>query len=159
MRLEIKIFVSYSHNNDELANRFLNKFKEYTHPSKKYHYQFWQDTKLLAGEKWDQEIKRALKESHLGLLLISSSFLGSKYITEVELQLLKNKPVIPVLLWPIDFERHDLKGLKKHQIFRLDKPGMTRSKSYGECTTRQRELFALSLFQQVEYRLDKIFNT
>jgi len=156
MRTEVKIFVSYSHNNQELANRFLNKFKQYTLPSKKYHYLFWQDTKLLAGEQWDQEIKKALDECQLGLLLISSSFLGSKYITEVELQLLKNKPIIPVLLWPIDFDRHDLRGLNKHQIFRLENPGMIRPKSYGECTTRQREYFALALFQHVEKRLDKL---
>ncbi len=158
MRLDINIFVSYSHNNQELASRFLKKFKIYTRPSIHYHYQFWQDSKLLAGEKWDLEIRKALEECNLGLLLISASFLGSKYITEVELQLLKNKPVIPVLLWPVDFERHDLKGLDKHQIFRLDRTDMIRPRAFGECTAKQREAFALSLFQQVETRLDKLYN-
>lgn len=155
MRVEVKIFVSYSHNNQELADRFLKKLKIYTRPSIKYHYRYWQDSKLIVGEEWDLEIKKALMECSIGLLLISASFLGSKYITEVELRYLKDKPIIPVLLWPVDFDRHDLKGLEGHQIFRLNKPGLLRPKAYGECTVKQREAFVLSLFQQMEHRLDK----
>jgi hypothetical protein len=157
MRKNIKIFISYAHANQDLASRFVSKFKEYTRPSKTYYYQYWRDTDLLVGEDWDQEIKTALDECHLGMLLISASFLGSSYITRVELKAIKNKPVLPVLLWPIDFERHDLKGLERYQFFRLQKPGLIRPKAYGECTTKQREEFIFLLFQQVEASLDKLF--
>ena len=159
MRFEVLIFVSYSHNNQELANGFLRKLKEYTRPSIKYHYRYWQDKKLLVGEDWDHEIRKALNDCNLGLLLISASFLGSKYITEVELRYFADKPIIPVLLWPVDFERHDLKGLDKRQIFRLEKSGFLRPKAYGECTSKQREAFILSLFQQMEHRLDKLIKS
>ncbi len=156
MRKRITMFVSYAHANQELAGRFVAQFREFTLPSKAYHYHFWRDTDLLVGENWDQEIKHALDKCDLGLLLISASFLGSNYITSVELKLLERKPVIPVLLWPVDFDRHDLKGLQERQIFRFNKSGFLRPKSYGQCTTKQRVEFMLSLFQQAEKRLDKL---
>ena len=156
MRKRVTMFVSYAHANQELAGRFVAQFKEYTRPSKAYHYNIWLDTDLLVGENWDQEIKKALDKCDLGLLLISASFIGSNYITSVELNLLKTKPVIPVLLWPVDFDRHDLKGLEEKQIFRYNKPGFLRPKAYGQCTAKQRIEFMLALFQQVEKRLDKL---
>jgi hypothetical protein len=60
------------------------------------------------------------------------------------------------MLWPIDFQRHNLKGIQEKQIFRLEKPGLIRPKSFGECTKKQREEFMLALFQQVEGRLDRL---
>ena len=150
------MFVSYAHANQDLAGRFVTQFKEYTRPSKAYQYHIWRDIDLLAGENWDQEIKKSLDKCDLGLLLISASFLGSNYITSVELELLGTKPVIPVLLWPVDFDRHDLKGLQEKQIFRFNKSGFLRPKSYGQCTTKQRVEFMLALFKQVEKRLDKL---
>jgi len=156
MRKRITMFVSCAHANQELASRFSAQFKEYTLPSKAYQYNIWRDTDLLVGENWDQEIKKALNKCDLGLLLISASFLGSNYITSIELNLLKTKPIIPVLLWPVDFDRYDLKGLREKQIFRYNKPGFIKPKSYGQCTTKQRVEFMLALFQQVEKRLDKL---
>jgi hypothetical protein len=64
--------------------------------------------------------------------------------------------VIPVLLQPIDLDRHDLKGLQRMQIFRLDRPRFASPKAYGECSGAQRDQFALELFRQVEARLDKV---
>ncbi|MCJ7716172.1 MAG: toll/interleukin-1 receptor domain-containing protein [Anaerolineales bacterium] len=113
MKKRVSIFVSYAHANQELAGRFVEQFRQLTTPSKTYQYQYWYDQKLLAGEIWDQEIKKALKKCDLGLLLISASFLGSKYITTVELKHLDSNPLIPVLLWPVVFERHDLSGLQE----------------------------------------------
>jgi len=156
MKKRVTIFVSYAHANQELAGRFVTQLKEYTRPSKSYQYNIWRDTDLLVGEDWDQEIKKALDKCVLGLLLISASFLGSNYIKSIELNRLETKPVIPVLLWPIDFDRYDLKRLDEKQIFRFNKSGFLRPKSYGQCTTKQRVEFMLALFQQVEKRLDKL---
>ena len=156
MKKTVNIFISYAHANQSLASRFAAQFKEFTRPSKNYHYRFWRDTDLLVGENWDREIKIALSQCDLGLLLISASFLGSKYISEIEIKTLKQKPIVPVLLWPVDFKRHDLLGLQENQIFRLSKSGFQRPKSYGECTKKQRMEFIYRLFQQLENRLDKI---
>ncbi len=158
MKNKIKVFVSYARANRDLAIRFLKKFKEQASPSKHYHYIFWRDADILVGEKWHHEIQDALAQCDVGLVLISPAFLGSQYIHDHELpQLLKSrgKPVVPVLLQPIDLDRHDLKGLQHTQVFRLDRPRFASPKAYGECSGVQRDQFALELFRQVEARLDK----
>lgn len=158
MRIKVKFFVSYAHRNQDLAVKFTEHFLEYAEPSKKYTYHLWRDyTNILIGENWDDEIKQALEDCDVGMLLISASFLGSKYITEVEIKNLKSKPVIPVLLGPIDIDRYDLKGLQERQIYRLNSPKFQSPKSYGDCNTKQRNQFMLGLFNQIEARLDKLY--
>ena len=159
MKKKITVFVSYARANRDLATRFLKKFKEQASPSRQYQYVFWRDNDILVGEKWHEEIQIALAQCDVGLVLISPAFLGSQYIQDHELpKFLKSggKPVIPVLLQPIDLDRHDLKGLQRTQIFRLDRPRFASPKAYGECSGAQRDQFALELFRQVEARLDKV---
>ena len=159
MKKKITVFVSYARANRDLATRFLKKFKEQAAPSRQYQYVFWRDNDILVGEKWHEEIQVALAQCDVGLVLISPAFLGSQYIQDHELpKFLKSggKPVIPVLLQPIDLDRHDLKGLRRTQIFRLDRPRFAFPKAYGECSGAQRDQFALELFRQVEARLDKV---
>jgi len=162
MKNKITVFVSYARANRDLATRFLKKFKEQAAPSKLYQYVFWRDNDILVGEKWHDEIQVALAQCDVGLVLISPAFLGSQYIQEHELpKFLKSggKSVIPVLLQPIDVDRHDLKGLQRTQIFRLDRPRFILPKAYGECSGAQRDQFALELFRQVEARLDKVVSS
>jgi len=159
MKKKITVFVSYARANRDLATRFLKKFKEQAAPSRQYQYLFWRDNDILVGEKWHEEIQVALAQCDVGLVLISPAFLGSQYIQDHELpKFLKSggMPVIPVLLQPIDLDRHDLKGLQRTQIFRLDRPRFASPKAYGECSGTQRDQFALELFRQVEARLDKV---
>ena len=108
MKKKITVFVSYARANRDLATRFLKKFKEQASPSKHYHYAFWRDSDILVGEKWHEEIQKALVQCDVGLVLISPAFLGSQYIQDHELpKFLKSggKSVIPVLLQPIDLDR------------------------------------------------------
>jgi len=159
MKKKITVFVSYARANRDLATRFLKKFKEQAAPSRQYQYLFWRDNDILVGERWHEEIQVALAQCDVGLVLISPAFLGSQYIQDHELpKFLKSggMPVIPVLLQPIDLDRHDLKGLQRTQIFRLDRPRFASPKAYGECSGTQRDQFALELFRQVEARLDKV---
>ena len=159
MKKKISIFVSYARANRDLATRFLKKFREHVAPSKSYSYSFWRDADILVGERWHEAIQKALIQCDVGLLLVSPAFLGSQYIQDHELpNFLKRggKSVIPVLLQPIDLDRHDLKGLKRTQIFRLDRSRFASPKAYGECSGTQRDQFALELFRQVEARLDKV---
>ena len=159
MKKKITVFVSYARANRDLATRFLRKFKEQAAPSRQYQYVFWRDNDILVGEKWHEAIQVALAQCDVGLVLISPAFLGSQYIQDHELpKFLKSggKSVIPVLLQSIDLDRHDLKGLQRTQIFRLDRPRFASPKAYGECSGTQRDQFALELFRQVEARLDKV---
>lgn len=157
-RQPVRFFVSYARANKALALRFLGKFEEQAAPSRHYAYGFWRDGRILVGEDWHLEIQRALNDSHFGLLLISPAFLGSQYIDRHELPAFLGRgarPVIPVMLQPVDLERHDLRGLREKQIFRLDGERFKEPKAYGECSGNQRERFAAALFRQVEQRLDK----
>ncbi len=159
MKKKITVFVSYARANRGLATRFLKKFREQASPSKQYHYSFWRDHDILVGDQWHEAIQKAVEKCDLGLLLVSPAFLGSQYIQEHELPKFVRggtKPVIPVMLQPIDMDRHDLKGLQGKQIFRLYRPRFSSPKAYGECSGAQRDEFALKLFGQVEARLDKV---
>ena len=159
MKKNITVFLSYARANRDLATRFLKKFKEQVAPSRRYSYRFWRDAEILVGEKWHETIQKALEQCDVGLVLVSPAFLGSQYIQDHELpKFLKidGKSVIPVLLQPVDLDRHDLKGLQHTQIFCLDRPRFASPKAYGDCSGTQRDQFALELFRQVEVRLDKV---
>lgn len=157
MRKKVSFFVSYAHRNSELANRFLEKLADVLAPSKKFEYVLWHDNGIEAGADWDQQIRQAIDTCDFGLLLISPAFLASNYITEKELPAFisnKGKPAIPVMLQPVDFDRHDLKGLEKKQIFRLNYAGFKEPRAYGDCKGQRRETFVLELFKAIEDRLE-----
>ena len=46
---------------------------------------FWDDTRLEAGEQRDVEIHRALERAGVAVALVSSTFLASPYVTKYEL--------------------------------------------------------------------------
>ena len=155
MRKKVKFFVSYAHKNKGLVNSFIEKLSDVLAPSKKHDYVIWKDNGLMIGEEWEKQIIKARDECDFGLLLISPAFLASKFITEKELPMFVSgkKPSIPVMLQPVDFARHDLKGLEKQQIFRLDFPGFKEPRAYGECKQPRRETFVLEIFKLIEDKL------
>ena len=69
-RIPIKFFVSYAHKDDEYSDAFIDEFKEMTAPAEKYKYVIWQDSEILPGEKWKNEIQQALEKCSLGLLFV-----------------------------------------------------------------------------------------
>ena len=151
--------MSYAHENSQLAGRFKHLILEQMGPSKGYDYDIWQDEEqLLPGVKWAEGIRDALKDCDLGLLLISPSFLNSKFITDHELPAFvgnQAKACIPVMLGPINLKRHDLKGLETAQIFRF-KTSTGQHKNLSDCNPMQRRKFCEQLFDQIEARLDKV---
>lgn len=156
MAKEVKnLFISYAKKNHVLANSFMESFKEYVKPSKRFDYKFWQDVDLMPGDKWKDIIEENLSNCDIGILLISTAFLSSTYISEVELKSLINnkKMIIPVMLSKINFNHHDLKGLDEYQIFRLNSPDFKCPRSYGELKPKRREDFIDGLFEQMENRL------
>ena len=159
-RIKIQVFVSYAHADDEYSSTFIDEFKEMAAPSKKYEYVFWQDTEILPGENWHDEILEALNNCELGLLLISPAFLGSNFIDAEELPVFiadKEKPVIPIMLKMVNLKRHNLKGLNSNQIYRLKVEGVKSLKSFAQCSPSQKTEFVYDLFDKVEKRLDKLY--
>ena len=156
-RIRISFFVSYAHLDDEYADPFMKGLKEMLAPSRKYKFEFWQDQNILPGDHWANAISNALKQCTLGLLLVSPAFLGSEFITKIELPAFledASKPVIPIMLRKVNFRRHDLKGLAAKQIFRF-KAGPDNYRSYAQCGDSQRSDFVYDLHEQIESSLDK----
>lgn len=158
-RIEVQVFISYAHADDEYVDPFLNGFREMVSPSKKYRFEFWQDSAILPGEEWVKKIREGLERCSLGLLLVSPAFIVSPFITHEELPRFVgegSKPVIPVMLKKVNLKLHDLKGLEEMQIFRL-KAGTNNYRSYAQCGSSQRSDFVYELHELVEARLDKSF--
>lgn len=78
----------------------------------------WTDGQIVPGQEWQPEIIRRLNEADIILLLVTRSFLGSQFISRVELTKALERHrhnetvVIPVILKPADWESTDLAGLQ-----------------------------------------------
>ena len=86
-----KIFISYCREDE----KSLDQLRPFLRPLEdRGLIDVWDDTRLLGGEDTAAEIGRALDETAVAVLLVSSDFLASKTITEREplrqMKLLKN---------------------------------------------------------------------
>jgi len=103
-----KVFISYSHLDKEYLSDIQRHFKPFLG-----HIAFWDDTKILPGQKWKEEIRKAISETKVAILLVSTDFLGSDFISTDELPpLLKaaeenGAVILIVILKPCLFEEFD----------------------------------------------------
>ncbi len=74
-----KIFISYSHKDEKWKERVD------THLSVLPDIDAWDDRRIGAGADWFREIKTALNDADIAILLISADFLSSKFIIEEEI--------------------------------------------------------------------------
>jgi hypothetical protein len=99
------VFISYSHK--DLI--FLNQLKRHF-ASTNQDIEYWDDSKILPGKKWKEEILNKLKKSSVAILLISADFLNSNFITTVEIPELLNRAakqgllILTIVLKPCLFE-------------------------------------------------------
>ena len=54
---QIKLFISYSHDDSVYFNELSNGLKKVVKNSKKYEWSIWDDTKIHVGTFWDEEIQ------------------------------------------------------------------------------------------------------
>ncbi len=97
----IKVFLSYSHKDDELKKEFCD------HLAVLQNNQLiaaWQDRNIDAGLEWADAIHQNLEQAEIILLLVSSAFMASRYCYSIEMQqaLKRHKTgaatVIPVII-------------------------------------------------------------
>ncbi len=104
----VELFVSYAHQNAAWFAKLrpLLKFRE---PSTNLP-QAWHDQHLAAGDRWDKEIRAALKAADIFVCLVSYEFLDSDYIMQVELPdaLAGEKKgevvIVPILLYDVNLK-------------------------------------------------------
>ena len=155
----VRYFVSYTRLDENLPGKLLAELAKHFGSSRGYQFAKWQDTDILLGKNWHDEIQAAIHACDFGLLLVSPAFLSREYITQHELPhyLRGPKPCIPVGLCPIDPSHHDLCGLEALQIFWHTSPDATAASSFAECDAILQAGFALKLFQGITRRLDTHF--
>jgi hypothetical protein len=69
-----KIFISYSSNDRDLRQLFEQRLKVYLASAKNKFDTEWSDIQIPVGSDWNDEIQTALKQSNIGILLVSAFF-------------------------------------------------------------------------------------
>jgi hypothetical protein len=108
------IFISYAHEDGTTLERVEIHLKALQNMGIPIDY--WADTKLKPGEKWREEIEKALSQAKVAILLISTDFLASDFITKYELPTLlkaaeiEGTTILPLLVSPSLFTAHPQLG-------------------------------------------------
>lgn len=99
------VFVSYAHIDSEYLNDVKRHFKPFLNQL-----DFWDDTKILVGSIWKDEIANAIDRAKVAILLVSTDFFGSDFISSNELPRLlelaekEGTVILTVILKPCLFE-------------------------------------------------------
>jgi tetratricopeptide (TPR) repeat protein len=78
----MRIFISYSHKDRRLCDGCKTHLAALSRVER---VQAWRDDQILAGGAWREDIKKALYDAHVVVLLISADFLASHFIWKMEL--------------------------------------------------------------------------
>ena len=106
-------FISYSHKDA----RWLEKLNEMLIPFERNGLKVWSDQKMRPGAKWSQEIRQALADAKVAILLVSPAFLASEFIHENELPPLLDEAGrggLEILWIPIHFSNYEQTKIKDY---------------------------------------------
>lgn len=76
------IFISYSHKDKKWLEELLSQMVSLQRAGT---LSIWDDSQIQPGEKWKDEIRKALAKARVGILLVSRHFLASDFIAREEL--------------------------------------------------------------------------
>ncbi len=77
-----QLFISYSHRDSAWVERLRTMLRPL---EQRYGLERWDDSRIQPGSLWRQEIEKALGSAQVALLLVSSDFLASAFVTRSEL--------------------------------------------------------------------------
>jgi len=113
---KINLFISYSHKEKE---QYIPKLLNYVNEQNCSKIDIWYDEKISPGNEWDDAIKDKLNNADVVLLLLSQSFLMSKYVrdNELEVAIKRHKSgacrVIPIFIRKCFLDNYpQIKGLQ-----------------------------------------------
>jgi len=102
------IFISYSHKDKEWKNRVVDHLSVLEEEKL---IKILDDQKTDVGKDWQPEIEKYLNEANAAILLISTNFLNSDFIRDIEMPTIlkkredKSLHVIPLLIKPCAWEK------------------------------------------------------
>jgi len=105
-----KLFISYSHQDAKWLVRVQKHLKVLQIEGLSLN--IWDDTKIKSGQKWRAEIQTNLKSAKAAILLVSTDFLASNFITKYELPTLlraaenEGTVVLPVIIRPCRYTKN-----------------------------------------------------
>ncbi len=103
----LKLFLSYSHRDEKLCERFLVHLSQLKREGL---IEAWNDRRITAGTEWAGAIDENLNSAHIIILLVSADFLASDYCNDKEMARALERSehgearVVPVILEPSDWE-------------------------------------------------------
>lgn len=118
---KIKLFLSWAHDDADLKEEFCKLLKPRLSIAKNHTITWWEDSLILPGDRWANEIQAQLVESDYILQLISPSFLASTFITNNEIPGVGNTPhkrILPVMLVDVPLNQStEFHQLGDYQIY------------------------------------------
>lgn len=148
----LSIFISYSHENEELKNQLL-KFLYVL--KNKYSIDVWHDSRICIGTDWEGQIDQAMAKTQIAILLVTTEFLVSEYILEREVPCLlarhKRNELVVVPVIATDCPWKKVPWLSKMQVWPGDRP------VWGFESKVDRELLT-SLVDQIDEIAQSRFN-
>lgn len=118
---DIKLFLSWARDDAELKNSFLSVLKPRLKNLRGHTVTWWEDSFLLPGEEWTEEIITRFEEANYIVQLISPSFLASNFIQTYEIPGVGNAPLkktLPVMLVNVPLDGSmDFHQIDKKQIY------------------------------------------
>ena len=119
----VKLFLSWAHADHTLKEDLVSRLAPRLKTVKRHDFARWEDSRILAGVEWSEEIDSRFDESDYVIQLVSPAFLASDFIRDHEIPdrgKTPHKLTLPLMLKNVplngDYEFH---GIDRHQIFFL----------------------------------------
>jgi len=103
-----KVFISYSHKDKKFLERLHTHLRMYERDGR---IDYWDDTRLTPGSKWQDKISVEINCARIAVLLISADFLASDFVASHELPPLLDLAeqngvrILMVILSPCNFQQ------------------------------------------------------
>jgi formylglycine-generating enzyme required for sulfatase activity len=114
MNEPIKVFLSYSHKDEELRQELISHLSGLQHQGL---IEPWHDRNISAGSEWADQIDQNLEQADIILFLVSADFIDSRYCYGIEMKRAlerhhaKTACTIPVIIRKCNWESTDLHQL------------------------------------------------
>lgn len=111
----LKVFISYTHKDEKYKKNLVTHLNSLI---RQKYITLWYDNLIMPGDDLNEEIRAAMEESQIFLLMVSADYLESYYCFDVEVETIMKlyksgrAAVIPVVVRPVDLKGTPFENLK-----------------------------------------------